>query len=158
MSGRVQLWMSVFSLLILISWEQATRSPLTTHKGFPLSIQLLNLSLFCYSAHSCLSSGFTLQILVISYCSCIHCLLSSLWLVWILRPLSFPPALPCMLFSYGFAFPENNPASPPSPSSFKVSDFPCWQAARGCTPGTSPWVCSVTTGPDSPPASWVVWQ
>lgn len=45
------------------------------------------------------------------------------------------------------------PASPPSPSSFKVSDFPCWQAARGCTPGTSPWVCSVTTGPDSPPAN-----
>lgn len=122
-SRRVQLWMSVFSSLILISWEQVTRSPLTTHKGFPLSIQLLNLSLFCYSAHSCLSTGFTLQILFISYCSCIHCLLSSLWLVWILRPRSFPPALPCMLFSYGFAFPENTLLLllPPPPSKFQIS-------------------------------------
>lgn len=132
--------------------------PLTTHTDFPLSIQPLNLSPFCYSAYSCPSPGFTLEILCLSYCSCINCLLSSLWLVWILRPLSSPSCFAMRAVQLRLCLSRKYPPSPPSPSSFKVSDFPSWQPARGCTPRTSRWVCSVTTGPDSPPASWVAWK
>lgn len=136
-------------------------SPLTTHKDFPPSIQPLNLSLFCYSAYSHLSAGFTLQILFISHCSCINFLLSSLWLVWILTPLSSPSCFAMRAVSLWLCLSRKYPPAPPSPSSFKVSDFPSWQPARGCTPctpRTSGRGCSVTTGPDSPPASWAAWK
>lgn len=61
-----------------------------------------------------------------------------------------PPALPCMPFSYGFAFPENTLLlHPPPPLKFQIS----LPGSQHCTPYTSRWVCSVTTGSDSPPAS-----
>lgn len=150
--------MSVFSLLILISWEQVTRSPLTTHKDFPLSIQPLNLSQCCYSSCSCLFAGFTLQILFISYCSCTNFLLSSLWLVSILTPLSSPSLL-CPACCLAMALPfQRIPSFSSFPLLLYSFRFPFLAAGEGLHTRHYGWVCSVTTGPDSPPASWVAWK
>ena len=99
--------MSVFSLLILISWEQVTQSPSphTKISHCPFSRWTSPCFLILLTPVCPLNLPYKFCLFRISPVSVFYCPLCGL-LEFLHHPL-LPSALPCMLFSYGLAFPEN---------------------------------------------------